>query len=316
MNASPALRPQIIAHRGGADLWPENTLSAFAGAIACGADGAELDVHLTRDGELVVYHDEALKPELTRDSQGVFLERTGPLLKSTSFQGLQAYDVGRLKPGTAYAARHPRQTPQDGARIPLLRDVIRLAKDQSDRFTLWIELKTDLERPVRGADPETLAEAAVALVEAEGLAARTVFVSFDWRALKRTQELHPDIPTYATTLPQSWFGAAEPPAAHGPPPPRLLAAYRHAASIGAPWEAECHPKDHGSLQGAIKALGATGWFPFWPDLNTESVARARALGLKLAAWTVPASRTAEIAAWQVDAICTDDPVTAREMSPS
>ena len=44
------MMPWNIAHRGGAGLRPENTLAAFAHAIALGADGAELDVQLTRDG--------------------------------------------------------------------------------------------------------------------------------------------------------------------------------------------------------------------------------------------------------------------------
>src|SRR5215472_18118223 len=54
------LRPLVLAHRGGAALRPENTLSAFANAIALGADGAELDAHLTRDGRVVVHHDYCL----------------------------------------------------------------------------------------------------------------------------------------------------------------------------------------------------------------------------------------------------------------
>jgi glycerophosphoryl diester phosphodiesterase len=46
-----------IAHRGGAQLMPENTLAAFAEALARGCDGVELDVQLTRDGTAVVHHD-------------------------------------------------------------------------------------------------------------------------------------------------------------------------------------------------------------------------------------------------------------------
>lgn len=46
-----------IAHRGGAGLWPENTMAAFEGAIALGCEGIELDCHLTRGSELVVVHD-------------------------------------------------------------------------------------------------------------------------------------------------------------------------------------------------------------------------------------------------------------------
>ena len=49
-SASTALRPAVAAHRGGALLWPENSLLAFANAVAVGVEYLELDVHLSRDG--------------------------------------------------------------------------------------------------------------------------------------------------------------------------------------------------------------------------------------------------------------------------
>lgn len=51
-----------IAHRGGAGLMPENTLPAFENAIDLGFDAAELDVRLTKDARVVVYHDAKLNP--------------------------------------------------------------------------------------------------------------------------------------------------------------------------------------------------------------------------------------------------------------
>jgi glycerophosphoryl diester phosphodiesterase len=75
-----------IAHRGGAGLWPENTLNAFARAAAMGADGAELDVQLTRDNEVVVFHDNRLKADLCRDADGIWLDRTGPRIVDLSFE--------------------------------------------------------------------------------------------------------------------------------------------------------------------------------------------------------------------------------------
>jgi glycerophosphoryl diester phosphodiesterase len=62
--AGPA-RPRIAAHRGGAGLWPENSLLAFRGAIAAGADLVELDLHLAADGGLAVIHDRTLERTTT-----------------------------------------------------------------------------------------------------------------------------------------------------------------------------------------------------------------------------------------------------------
>ena len=55
-----ASRPLVFAHRGGSALAPENTIAAFDNGLALGADGLELDVHLSRDGVVVVHHDRSL----------------------------------------------------------------------------------------------------------------------------------------------------------------------------------------------------------------------------------------------------------------
>ncbi len=62
-------RPLVIAHRGGAGEAPENTRSGFRQALSAGVDGLEADVHLTRDGVLVVHHDPCLA--LTPDADPV-----------------------------------------------------------------------------------------------------------------------------------------------------------------------------------------------------------------------------------------------------
>jgi glycerophosphoryl diester phosphodiesterase len=76
--------PLIIAHRGDVKSFPENTLPAFESAIAKGADAIELDVHLTKDGELVVHHDDYL---------GRVEQATG-YIGTYTLQQLQSLDVG------------------------------------------------------------------------------------------------------------------------------------------------------------------------------------------------------------------------------
>src|SRR5438477_10860314 len=67
-------RPIVFAHRGGSGLAPENTLAAFDNGLALGADGVELDVHLSRDGRVVVHHDRLL--DRTTNLQGPVASRT------------------------------------------------------------------------------------------------------------------------------------------------------------------------------------------------------------------------------------------------
>src|SRR3954470_21368804 len=111
-----------IAHRGGAQLMPENTLAAFADAMARGCDGAELDVQLSRDGVAVVHHDFRLKACLARKN-GVWLTQPGPRIKDLTLEELRHYDVGTARPGGEYARAHPLLKPMEAA-IPTLEEVV------------------------------------------------------------------------------------------------------------------------------------------------------------------------------------------------
>lgn len=307
-------RPLNIAHRGGAGLWPENTMDAFRRALAMGVDGFELDVHVTRDGEIAVYHDEALKADITRDAHGAWIGRKDLLLKDMTFAELQAYDVGRLKPGTKYAADHPEQLAQDGERIPHLRDVIRLAKGTA--VQLWIELKSNFTRKDRTASPDVFAEKTIALLKAEDALDQAVIIGFDWRPLVAAKRLAPTVPIWCTTLPQSWFGDTPPPSDHWPPPADELAQLRIWDSGSAPWTAGFDKAKSGGLYRAIKAAGATGWFPFHPDLTMASAGAARAEGLEAAAWTVnDIDDMQRLIDLRAKAICTDYPDRLKGLIP-
>jgi glycerophosphoryl diester phosphodiesterase len=68
--ALPALAFDLQGHRGARGLAPENTLPGFATALRIGVDTLELDVGLSRDGVLVISHDQRLNPAITRDAAG------------------------------------------------------------------------------------------------------------------------------------------------------------------------------------------------------------------------------------------------------
>jgi glycerophosphoryl diester phosphodiesterase len=109
-------RPIPFAHRGGAALRPENTLLAFGHAHALGYRWMETDVHLTRDGEVAIFHDPTL--ERTTDSVGPIAERT--------LAQLRALDAGwRFTPDGGRTFPHRGQ----GVHIPTLEEVMALAPD-------------------------------------------------------------------------------------------------------------------------------------------------------------------------------------------
>ena len=171
------MQPWNIAHRGGAQLMPENTLAAFEGAVARGCDGAELDVQLTRDGVAVVHHDFRLKAGLARRN-GVWLTEPGPRIKDLSLAELRQFDVGTARPGGDYALAHPLLKPVD-ALVPTLQEVTSLVRGR--RLLLFVELKCDGSED--SADPQMLADAAYDVIGAQA-----IYVGFDWRALARIHE--------------------------------------------------------------------------------------------------------------------------------
>ena len=132
----------LQGHRGARGLAPENTLAGFARALALGVTTLELDCGVTKDGVVVVSHDRALNPDHTRDAGGGFLAAAGPLIRELSFAELQKYDVGRIRPGSAYAVTFSGQQPVDGERIPRLSDVYALvAKSGNAAVRFNVETK-------------------------------------------------------------------------------------------------------------------------------------------------------------------------------
>jgi glycerophosphoryl diester phosphodiesterase len=180
-----------IAHRGGAGLRPENTLSAFRHAAALGADGAELDVQLSADGVVVVHHDYRLNPEFARKG-GQWLAGEGPRIKDLTFAELAVFDLGRPRPGSDYTRSHPDLVVEDGAKIPALEEVVRALPES---FLLLVELKSSTSAD--SADPVLLADGAFRMMKSA--LARTIFVGFDWRGLARIKSLEPKARCWFTT---------------------------------------------------------------------------------------------------------------------
>jgi len=304
------MKPWNIAHRGGAGLRPENTLVAFRDAVARGCDGAELDVELSRDGEVIVFHDYRLKPEICRGTDGRFLEKPTPRIKDLSLEGLKTCDVGRANPASAYARSHPVMTARDGERIPALAEVIAVAKTAANPFTLFVELKTSFADRDLSADPVALTDSTVRVLRDAEYLDHTIFVGFDWPALLHAKMIAPETPCWFTTLAQSWFRPGQPPPEDDPPSEPALQMLRYWAATGtSPWAGGYDAVNYGgSILRAIKAAGGDGWFPAFTDINAHAVGEARALGLKVGAWTVDdVADMRRLVALGLDAICTDRP---------
>jgi glycerophosphoryl diester phosphodiesterase len=193
MAAPTASAIELQGHRGARGLAPENTLPGFELALGIGVDTLELDVGVTRDGVVVIHHDRRLNPDVARGSDGKWVAAPPPTIFSMTFEELQRYDVGRIRPGSEYARRFPHQKPIDGTRIPRLRDLFEAAKNSKVAFN--IETKVAPEAPEETLAPEPFARALIAEVRTAGVAARTTIQSFDFRTLRAVEREAPEIAT-------------------------------------------------------------------------------------------------------------------------
>lgn len=182
-------RPLVIAHRGGAGLWPENTLFAFERAAALGVDMLEMDLHLSQDARLVVIHDDTL--ERTTNGQGP--------VSHYSLAELQALDAGYR--WTADGGQsHPYRG--QGARIASLEEVL-------EHFPL-IPKSLEIKVPDVGMEA-VLCEMLASYDQLD----RVIVVSFHERSLKRFRELCPDVATSAgpisirLLLALNWLGLSD-----------------------------------------------------------------------------------------------------------
>jgi glycerophosphoryl diester phosphodiesterase len=290
--ARPGAPFDLQGHRGARGLAPENTLTAFARALSIGVTTLELDTAVTRDGVVVVSHDPRLNPDVTRGPNGEWLNEHGPAIASLSWSELQTYDVGRLHPGTPYAAQFPRQLPADGERLPRLSDVFALArKAGNDDVRFNVETKLDPLQPALAPEPEAFVEAVLSVIRQAGVARRTTIQSFDWRTLRLVHTRAPEIETVCLT---SVSGAD-----------RVQAGQPGAS----PWLGGLDVDDFGgSVPRAVQAAGCAAWSPYARDLTPGALADAHRLGLRVIPWTVnDTAAMRELVDSGVDGLITDYP---------
>ncbi len=204
--------PRIAGHRGAAGTMPENTLASFRRGLEDGATFIELDVHATRDGEIVVIHDETV--QRTTDGAG-----------SVRDMGLE--ELKRLDAGFRFTAdggaTHPFRN--QGIRVPTLREffadfpqakatleIKELSAPATETlFDLVVEFGKARQLLVVAADDVMMA-AARTVIRGRGLPVATGFSMGEIRAFMAAlwtgQALPPEVPGQALQIPRLYQGAA------------------------------------------------------------------------------------------------------------
>lgn len=156
-----------FAHRGFSGLYPENTMLAFEKAIEIGCDGIETDVHLTKDNQLVMIHDEALFR--TTGEKGFVWDYTLEQIKQ--FDASYKDNFGEKFSGN---------------KIPSLREYFERVKDEK-KFVTNIELKTGIN------EYPGIEKAVLELIDEYDLRDRIIISSFNHFSVMRFKKLAPDV---------------------------------------------------------------------------------------------------------------------------
>lgn len=159
---------EIYGHRGFSGCYPENTMISFSEAEAVGVDGIELDVQMTKDGEVVVIHDETLE----RTTNGI------GFVKDMTYRELSSLDAGSW-----FDAKF------SGEKIPALSEVLQWIKNLKRKLFVNIELKTyKIEYP-------NIEEKVLAIIDEHGLKDQVIISSFNLKSLEKVRQLDTNINT-------------------------------------------------------------------------------------------------------------------------
>ncbi len=155
----------VIGHRGAMGHAPENTMASFHMGYEMGSDVIELDIHMSRDGQLIVMHD----GDVSRTTNG-----------SGHIKDMTLAEIESLEAGSQFGSDFR------GERVPVLQEVLVGAKD---KVPLVVEIKGDLH-PAEGIE-----EKLVFLLREQEMLGRVMAISFHHTSVKRVKELEPSVAT-------------------------------------------------------------------------------------------------------------------------
>lgn len=167
--------PLLAAHRGGSLRWPENSLLAFRNAIALGVDFLELDVHLSRDREVVVIHDPVL--DRTTTGAGAVGDQTLAELRKLRLRDREGNATDEV--------------------IPTLAGAVELAAPTG------VKLLLEIKRDARRQRYPGIEEKALAILERHQMSARTIVIAFEQETLRQVRRLKPGVTVGGLCSPRS-----------------------------------------------------------------------------------------------------------------
>lgn len=304
--------PQLFdfeAHRGGRDARPENTLVSFAYAMELGVTTLEMDMQMTKDGQIVISHNPFMNHNLAKGIDGNYVANGKYDIRTMPLAKVKEFDVGTMNPaaGNYYEGHGKTQLSVPGTKMPTLEEVFELANAYGNNTVLFnIETKSYPDQAFPEAknnpEPAVFVKQFYEIVKKYHMEERVMLQSFDWRTLKEMKKLDPNITLVALTCEQPSWG-----------PDSVC---RQIGMPGAsPWMAGLDIDAYkGDYVKAAKDIGADVISPYWEELTNELVAEAHTLGMKVVPWTVnDAAKMNMLIDMGVDGIITDKPWILRDI---
>ncbi|WLQ05007.1 glycerophosphodiester phosphodiesterase family protein [Arthrobacter oryzae] len=285
----------LQSHRGGRGEWTEESLGAFANSITLGVSTLELDTHLTEDGKVIVWHDDAIQAAKCADTAPATPGDAEFPYVGDRVAELSLAQVKTLNCGYTQLTGYPEQQVIEGNRIAELKDVFQLVHD-ADAKKVRFNVETKVESSmVAGPGMEALTKAVVIEIYKAGMSERSTVQSFDWSSLNLTRKIAPQLPLVALSSGDAWLQVGQPGAS-----PQLGGI--DIDDFG------------GSLAKAAAAQGYSVISPTFRSVTPQMIAEAHELGLPVVPWTVntPADM-ARLMDLGVDGIITDYPTRLRTL---
>lgn len=295
----------LEAHRGGRDARPENTLPAFAYAMALGVTTLEMDMQITKDGVIVICHTPELLWFLARDTKGNYIDKNKRVdIRTMTLAEVKSYDLGAMSPqaGEYWDLHGATQIAVPGTRIATLEEVFQLAQKWGNKDIFFnIETKSFPGDPLN-PPVDIFVKKFYDVVKKYQMQNRVLLQSFDWRTLVEMKRIDPNILTVALTSEQPSWGAD--------------GCYRWVGKKEtSPWMAGLNINDfNGDYVKAAHQIKCDVVSPYYEELTPELIKEAHSFGMKVVPWTVnnPADM-ARLIEWGVDGMISDKPAILREV---
>ncbi|TBU34888.1 PLC-like phosphodiesterase [Dichomitus squalens] len=308
----------VQAHRGGRGNTVENTLPSFAWGLIDGASTLELDNGITKDGYVVVWHDEEITLAKCKDTQPAFpgdpdFPYVGKYIANLTLAQLRTIDCGSKR---QYG--YPMQLTFPGTRISTMQEVFDFVQcaDPAHQVLWNIESKIDARYPNRTLGVDDFVTRQYELFSRSPYKRSITYQSFDWRTLVVMKELDPSIPTSALIEDETafnpdnstspWLAGLRLDSFPGPSISRQVAQAAHSI------RADVLSPAASASETPVPDPEMEGYVPF---TTREMIEHAQRLGLKVKPWTVNRLNIVEqLLDWNADGIITDYPNHVRRLA--